>query len=266
MSGRRRRGLTADDRRVWDQVARTARRRSSDVAAETPAHVAHHEDGPGAARGGDHGALRGGGGRAAVAAGARGDGASHAADIAPPPAGTGTVSGTFRRGAAHGRDGAPAMRGDVSAPVTTAGRGGSVARAGGMAQLRGGDALPGPVGRPEAGLDRRTAERLRKGAREPDARLDLHGLTAEQAHRRLDRFLAEAVSAGLRVVLVITGKGGRRRPEDAPWLPEGRGVLRDAAPRWIRQGAQGRRIVGIYEAHIRHGGAGAFYVYLRKPR
>ncbi|MEM9784420.1 MAG: Smr/MutS family protein [Pseudomonadota bacterium] len=136
----------------------------------------------------------------------------------------------------------------------------------GLGHLGLGDPLPGPVGRPEAGLDRRTAERLRKGLRDPDARLDLHGLTAEQAHRRLDRFLAQSLAAGLRVVLVITGKGGSRAPEDAPWLPEGRGVLRDAAPRWIRQGPYGRRVVGVFEAHARHGGAGAFYVYLRKER
>lgn len=126
---------------------------------------------------------------------------------------------------------------------------------------------PAPVGRPEPGIDRRTAERLRRGEREPDARLDLHGMSAERAHARLDRFIAEAHQRGARCVLVITGKGGRRRSdEDAPYMTPERGILRDAAPRWLRHGPLNAQIVGIYEAHARHGGGGAFYVYLKKRR
>ncbi|MEM8575713.1 MAG: Smr/MutS family protein [Pseudomonadota bacterium] len=132
--------------------------------------------------------------------------------------------------------------------------------------VRASDAQPRPVGRPEAGLDRRTAERLRRGSRDPDARIDLHGMTAERAHAALDRFIADASRHGHRCVLVITGKGGRRAPKDAPWLEPGRGVLRDAVPRWLRSGPHARRIVGLFEAHHRHGGSGALYVYLKKPR
>jgi DNA-nicking Smr family endonuclease len=112
-----------------------------------------------------------------------------------------------------------------------------------------------PVGRPEAGLDRRTAERLRKGTRAPDARIDLHGLTAERAHRLCLRFLGEAVGHGHRVVLVITGKGRG-----------GGGVLREALPGWLRASPLGQSIVGIYQAHRKHGGEGAFYVYLKRRR
>jgi DNA-nicking Smr family endonuclease len=132
---------------------------------------------------------------------------------------------------------------------------------------RTGSDRPGPVGRPEPGLDRRTAERLRRGERAPDARIDLHGMTAARAHARLDGFMDAAVAAGHRCVLVITGKGGRRRDaEEAPFMAPEQGVLRQAAPRWLRTGRHAARIVGIYEAHIRHGGAGAFYVYLKKGR
>jgi DNA-nicking Smr family endonuclease len=125
-------------------------------------------------------------------------------------------------------------------------------------------ALPeaGPVGRPQAGLDRRTAERLRKGARAPDAGIDLHGMTAERAHRAALRFLGEAIARGHRLVLVITGKGGRGDAVSS----RGRGVLRDALPGWLRASPQGQSIVGIYQAHRRHGGEGAFYVYLKRHR
>lgn len=126
---------------------------------------------------------------------------------------------------------------------------------------------PGRVGRPEPGLDRRNAERLRRGLRDPDGRIDLHGMTAERAHRALDRYIAGALAQGRRLVLVITGKGGkRRRPDDAPFMRSGEGVLRQQAPKWLRAGPYAGSIVGIYEAHKRHGGAGAFYVYLKRRR
>jgi len=124
-----------------------------------------------------------------------------------------------------------------------------------------------PAGRSEPGLDRRNAERLRRGARAPDDRIDLHGLTAERAHRALDRRIGEALGRGERLILVITGKGGKKRnTDDAPFMREDDGVLRQQAPRWLRSGPHAAHIVGIYQAHPRHGGAGAFYVYLKKRR
>ena len=122
----------------------------------------------------------------------------------------------------------------------------------------------GPVGRPEAGLDRRTADRLRRGEREPDARLDLHGMTAERAHRACLRFLSDALGRGARVVLVITGKGGKGGSDDIMRSP--RGILRESLPKWLRSSPLGHSIVGIYEASPKHGGAGAFYIYLKRRR
>lgn len=140
------------------------------------------------------------------------------------------------------------------------------ARAGGGVSVSHAAPPTRPVGRPEPGLDRRTAERLRRGDREPDARIDLHGMTTARAHIALDRFMGEAVRQGARLVLVITGKGARpHRGEEAPFMAGEGGVLRRAAPDWLRRGPHAGRIVGIYAAHRRHGGAGAFYVYLKKP-
>ncbi|MGG7566872.1 Smr/MutS family protein [Rhodovulum sp. DZ06] len=120
---------------------------------------------------------------------------------------------------------------------------------------------------PARGLDGRTATRVKRGKRSPQARIDLHGMTADRAHSALAAFIRRSHGQGLRFVLVITGKGGRRRaPEDAHWLPEGRGVLRHAAPRWLREPALARFVTGVYPAHITHGGEGAFYVQLSKNR
>lgn len=92
---------------------------------------------------------------------------------------------------------------------------------------------------------------LRRGRIEPEARIDLHGMTHDGAYRALIGFLTRARSDDKRVVLVVTGKGG---------------VLRDALPLWLGQKDLAPLVSGISEAHIKHGGSGAFYVSLRRTR
>src|SRR5437016_1495078 len=53
-----------------------------------------------------------------------------------------------------------------------------------------------------AGIDRANAERLKRGRRAIEARLDLHGSTQEEAHRALAGFVIESRNAGRRCVLV----------------------------------------------------------------
>jgi DNA-nicking Smr family endonuclease len=113
-----------------------------------------------------------------------------------------------------------------------------------------------------AGVDKRTAERLRRGQLAIEARLDLHGMTQAEAHRALDGFIAEGVSRGRRCVLVITGKGGRR---DA-WRRDEPGVLFGEVPRWLNQPPARAHVLAIARARPRHGGEGALYVLLRRKR
>ncbi|MFN3262236.1 MAG: Smr/MutS family protein [Pikeienuella sp.] len=118
--------------------------------------------------------------------------------------------------------------------------------------------LPRPRPAPPSGLDRATEARLRKGRRAPDARIDLHGMTALAAHRALSAFLFESRAAGRRCVLVITGKGGFG--EGAP------GVLRRETPFWLETPPLSEIVVNVTPAHPRHGGGGALYVYLKRAR
>lgn len=124
----------------------------------------------------------------------------------------------------------------------------------------------GPIG----GIDRRTSERIRKGSKTPDARLDLHGMTADRAHGALNRFVMQGVANGARLLLVITGKGGDKtiRPvgDDAPFMPRREGVLKREVPRWLREPPIAGHVVGVFQAHPKHGGEGALYVYLKRAR
>lgn len=126
---------------------------------------------------------------------------------------------------------------------------------------------PGPQPPQPPRLDARRADRLARGRIAPEARIDLHGMTLAEAHPALTGFLSRARGRGLRLVLVITGKGAD--PDDAAEtgpIPAGRGVLRRQVPHWLRQPPLDALIVETRPAHPRHGGAGALYVWLRRPR
>jgi len=106
-----------------------------------------------------------------------------------------------------------------------------------------------------AGIDRANAERLKRGKRKVEARLDLHGMTQEEAHRALAMFIRGARADGKRCVLVITGRG-----------KVGGGVLRSAVPRWFDEPEFRPHLLAIATAQPQDGGAGALYVMLRRTR
>lgn len=112
-------------------------------------------------------------------------------------------------------------------------------------------------------MDRGRFEKLRRGRLDPEARLDLHGMTAERAHGALVSFILGAHADGLRLVLVITGKG---RPDEHAIQPHRHGILRHSLPHWLTAPPLTGRVLQTAPAHQRHGGAGAFYVYLRRHR
>jgi len=110
-------------------------------------------------------------------------------------------------------------------------------------------------------MDQKAFRKLKRGKLVPEARLDLHGMTLEQAHPRLLGFIDASAARGLRLVLVITGKG-RPGSDDNP-IPTRPGVLRRQVPHWLRAMPV---ILQITQASHKHGGEGALYVYLRRRR
>lgn len=113
-------------------------------------------------------------------------------------------------------------------------------------------------------MDQKAFGRLRRGKLKPEARIDLHGMTLAQAHPTLTGFILRSASAGHRLVLVITGKGKQR--DDGGPIPTKFGVLRHQVPQWLAMAPLGGLVLQVTESHIRHGGQGAYYVYLRRAR
>jgi DNA-nicking Smr family endonuclease len=116
---------------------------------------------------------------------------------------------------------------------------------------------PAPAARANASppQDRSGEKRVRRGDVEIGAVLDLHGHTQDSAFAALARFLSRAQKRGDRVVIVITGVGRG-----------GEGVLKRMLPGWLA--AQNIRplVAGYAPAHRAHGGAGAFYVFVKRAR
>ncbi len=101
------------------------------------------------------------------------------------------------------------------------------------------------------GLDRRSALRLKRGEMAIGARLDLHGMTQDEAHRALHRFITHSAGAKLRNLLVVTGKSG---------------VLHSAVPRWLDEPDLHPLVLAHVRAQPKDGGSGALYVLLRRQR
>jgi DNA-nicking Smr family endonuclease len=88
--------------------------------------------------------------------------------------------------------------------------------------------------------------------REPQATLDLHGMTGREAEQALERFILLSRRRGLRKVLIVHGKGNHSQGE--PVLQR---VVRGVLEKSPYTGAFG-------PAERRHGGRGATWVAVRK--
>lgn len=120
------------------------------------------------------------------------------------------------------------------------------------------------VGSQPVQMDKKAYGRMTKGKLVPEGRIDLHGMTLDQAHPALIGFVMRSYTEGKRLVLVITGKGKSKR-DDGP-IPVRRGVLKHQVPQWLQMAPLRSVVLQVREAHLKHGGSGAYYVYLRRTR
>ena len=113
------------------------------------------------------------------------------------------------------------------------------------------DAEPEPVSRTES-IRRRAEQRRRLKAMQPEAKLDLHGLTQEEAEHSLDSFFRECRQKGLRKILIVHGKGLHS---------EGQPVLFSV----VRSYLERNPFAGDFgQAAKEDGGSGALWVILKQ--
>ena len=118
---------------------------------------------------------------------------------------------------------------------------------------------PDPGRKPHAPLtppaNRGGEKRVRRGRVDIGATLDLHGHTLATAEAAVHRFVRAAHARGARAIIIVTGVGRG-----------GEGVLKRALPGWLSAPDVRALISGFAQAHRSHGGAGAFYVFLKRTQ
>ena len=102
------------------------------------------------------------------------------------------------------------------------------------------------------GIDQRALGRLQRGDWPVRGRIDLHGMTRDQARNATDDFLRGAVAQGWRCVRLIHGKG-LGSADQAP-------VLKMLVRRWLRQSAP---VLAYTDAPAAAGGSGALLILLK---
>ena len=106
------------------------------------------------------------------------------------------------------------------------------------------------------GLDLMIVSQLQSRQFSPEAHIDLHGLNCEKAFQNLVGFFRSSYYKGVRTALVVTGRGLNS--------PNGVPVLRSRVQQWFTQDPFKRVVLAFCTAHQEDGGAGAFYVLLRR--
>ena len=106
-----------------------------------------------------------------------------------------------------------------------------------------------------SGIDRNSARRMQRGQAPIEDRLDLHGLSQEQAQKEVTAFIGNAVQKNFRHVLIITGKGR-----------DGHGILREKVPEWLKAAPLCYNLNAISYAQPKDGGTGALYIRLKRQR
>ena len=114
-------------------------------------------------------------------------------------------------------------------------------------------------------IDKNKLSLLKRGKIKPEMILDLHGLTSVEAKTKAIEFTKKNFYLGLRLLLIITGKGKIQINDSNREEPK-TGVLRKSLKSWLYESDLRPNILGIIPSHISHGGEGAFYVYLKNNK
>lgn len=100
-------------------------------------------------------------------------------------------------------------------------------------------------------LDDKILRNLRKGQYNVQAKLDLHGMTVNQARLAVEQFIYACLTEQIRSILIVHGKG---HPNKAP-------ILKNKLNHWLREI---KMVLAFCSASIPHGSSGAMYVLLKR--
>ena len=97
--------------------------------------------------------------------------------------------------------------------------------------------------------------------------IDLHGYTIDQAHKTIENFITKSFEEKINKLIVVTGKGLHSQNEKNPYVSKNLSILKYSVPEFIENNTElMKKIIEIKDAEITDGGAGAFYIYLKRKK
>ena len=97
--------------------------------------------------------------------------------------------------------------------------------------------------------------------------IDLHGYTLDEANKTIEDFINKAFSENINKLIIVTGKGLHSENEKDPYVSKDFGILKYSVPEFISNNESLMSMINeITDAKIEDGGAGAFYIYLKKNK
>ena len=95
--------------------------------------------------------------------------------------------------------------------------------------------------------------------------IDLHGFTLQEANKTIEKFINSSYERDVSKIIVVTGKGLHSNVEKDPYVSKDLSILKYSVPEFIENNSElMKKIIEIKDAEIEDGGAGAFYIFLRK--
>ena len=97
--------------------------------------------------------------------------------------------------------------------------------------------------------------------------IDLHGYTLDEANKTIEDFINKAFSENINKLIIVTGKGLHSENEKDPYVSKDLGILKYSVPEFINNNSSLMNMINeITDAKIEDGGAGAFYIFLKKNK
>jgi len=97
--------------------------------------------------------------------------------------------------------------------------------------------------------------------------IDLHGYTLEEANKSIENFIFKSYQEKINRLIVVTGKGIHSQNEKDPYVSKNLSILKYSVPEFISNNKDLVKIIyDMEDAKIEDGGAGAFYIFLKKNK
>ena len=105
----------------------------------------------------------------------------------------------------------------------------------------------------------------KKASTQKIRKVDLHGLSLDEANKKIEILIDKYFMEGVEKIIIITGKGLRSKTSNNPYVSKDLSILKNSVPDYINANLKIKsKIKSISKAEIKDGGEGAFYIFLKK--